>query len=82
MDWGTCINLQLSLGRTIMRLELPKAATVNFAYTVTTLGRASEKCPYIRSLINVLQLDGTLLWAWKFCRYSRIVVISAGVICT
>ena len=28
----------------------------------------------------VLQLDGTLLWAWKFCRYSRIVVISAVII--
>ena len=28
----------------------------------------------------VLQWDGTLLWAWKFCRYSRIVVISAVVI--
>ena len=36
---------------------------------------------YPKSHYNyVLQLDGTLLWAWKFCRYSRIVVISAVVI--
>ena len=28
----------------------------------------------------VLQWDGTLLWAWKCCRYSRIVVISTVVI--
>ena len=55
---------------------------------ITTLGGASEKCPYSRSVVipevplhvYVLQLDGTLLWAWKFCRYSRIVVISEVVI--
>ena len=53
---------------------------------ITTLGGASEKCPYSRSVVipevslYVLQLDGTLLWAWEFCRYSRIVVISAVVI--
>ena len=35
---------------------------------------------YPKSHYNVLQWDGTLLWAWKFCRYSRIVVISAVVI--
>ena len=36
---------------------------------------------YPKSHYNyVLQLDGTLLWAWKLCRYSRIVVISAVVI--
>ena len=44
---------------------------------ITTLGGASEKCPYSRSAVipevslNVLQLDGTLLWAWTFCRYIR-----------
>ena len=49
---------------------------------ITTLGGASNKCPYSRSVVipevslYVLQLDGTLLWAWAFCRYSRIVVIS------
>ena len=53
---------------------------------ITILGGASEKCPYSRSVVipevplYVLQLDGTLLWAWKFRRYSRIVVISAVVI--
>ena len=53
---------------------------------ITTLGGASEKCPYSRSVVipevsfYVLQWGGTLLWAWKFCRYSRIVVISAVVI--
>ena len=51
-----------------------------------TLGGASEKCPYSRNVVipevplYVLQLDGTLLWACKFCRYSRIVVIYAVVI--
>ena len=30
--------------------------------------------------VDVLQWDVTLLWAWKFCRYSRIVVVSAVVI--
>ena len=53
---------------------------------ITTLGGASKKCPYLRSVVipevslYVLQLEGTLLWAWKFCRYSRIVLISAVVI--
>ena len=53
---------------------------------ITTLGGASKRCPYSRSVVipevssYVLQWDGTLLWAWKFCRYSRIVVISAVVI--
>ena len=53
---------------------------------ITTLGGASKKCPYSRSVVipevslYVLQLDRTLLWAWKFCLYSRIVVISAVVI--
>ena len=53
---------------------------------ITTLSGASEKCPSSRSVVipevslYVLQLDGTLLWAWEFCRYSRIVVISAVVI--
>ena len=43
-------------------------------------------CPYLRSVVilevafYVLQLDGTLHWAWNFCRYLRIVVISAVVI--
>ena len=52
----------------------------------TTLGRASKRCPYSWSVVipevslYVLHWDGTLLWAWKFCRYSRIVVISAVVI--
>ena len=40
----------------------------------------SEVSLYPKSHYNVLQLDGTLLWAWKICRYSRIVVISAVVI--
>ena len=49
-------------------------------------GGASKKCPYSRSVVipevslYVLQLDGTLLRAWTFCRYSRIVIISAVVI--
>ena len=30
--------------------------------------------------MKCIQLDGTVLWAWKFGRYSRIVVISAVVI--
>ena len=53
---------------------------------ITTLGGASKKCPYSRSVVMpevslyVLQLEGTLLWAGKCCRYSRIVVISAVVI--
>ena len=55
---------------------------------ITTLGGASEKCPYSRSVVipevpymyYMIQLDGTLLRTWKFCRYSRIVVISAVVI--
>ena len=53
---------------------------------ITTLGGASEKCPYSRSVVipevslYVSQLDGTLLWARNICRYSRIVVISAVVI--
>ena len=53
---------------------------------ITTLGGASKRCPYSRSVVipevslYVLQWAGTLLWAWKFCRYSRIVVISAVVI--
>ena len=49
---------------------------------ITTLGWASEKCPCSRSVLipeisltYVSQLDGNLLWAWKFCRHSRIVVI-------
>ena len=55
----------------------------------TTLGGASEKCPHSQTVqipevsLYVLRLDGTLLWTWKFCRYSRfvvIVVISAVVI--
>ena len=59
--------------------------TVQPAVRITTLGGASEKCSYPRSVLipevslYVLQLDGTLLWAWNFCRYSRIVVISAVV---
>ena len=32
------------------------------------------------SEVKCIQLDGTLLWAWKFGRYWRIVVISAVVI--
>ena len=32
------------------------------------------------SEVECVQLDGTLLWAWKFGRYSQIVVISAVVI--
>ena len=54
---------------------------------ITTLGGASKKkCPYSRSVVipevslYVLRLEGTLLWAWKCCRFSRIVVISAVVI--
>ena len=53
---------------------------------ITTLGGASKRCPYSRSVVipevslYVSQWDGTLRWAWKFCRYSRIVVISEVVI--
>ena len=53
---------------------------------ITALSGASKRCPCSRSVVipevslYVLQWDGTLLWAWKFCRYSRIVVISAVVI--
>ena len=59
---------------------------VQSTWRITTLGGASEKCPYSRNVLipevsfYVLQLDGTLIWAWRFCRYSRIVVISAVVI--
>ena len=60
--------------------------SILFWSRLTTLGGASEKCPYSRSAVipevslYVSQLDGTLLWARKFCRYSRIVVRSAVVI--
>ena len=53
---------------------------------ITTLGGGIRKgslfakCRYTRSLITCIQVVWTLLWAWKFCRYSRIVVISAVVI--
>ena len=57
--------------------------TVNFVYNDTRRGIRKvsffAKWRYIRSLV-ILQLDGTLLWVWEFCRYSRIVVISAVVI--
>ena len=61
-------------------------ADIQSTSLITTLGGASKKCPYSRSAIipevslYVLQLEGTLLWAGKCCRYSRIVVISAVVI--
>ena len=35
---------------------------------------------YPKSHYVLIQLEGTLLWAWKCCRYWRIVVISAVVI--
>ena len=58
--------------------------TVNFAYNDTRRGIRKVslfvKCRYTRSLIICAQWDGTLPWAWKSCRYSRIVVISAVVI--
>ena len=59
--------------------------TVNFAYNDIRRGIKKvslfAKCRYTRSLIICITVwDGTLLWAWKFCRYSRIVVISAVVI--
>ena len=38
------------------------------------------KCRYTRSLIICIQVEWTVLWAWKLCHYSRIVVISAVVI--
>ena len=71
--WGYSSNILLYLQSTSL---------------ITTFGGASKKvslfvkCRYTRSLIicTVLQLDGTLLLAWTFCRYSRIVVISAVVI--
>ena len=64
------------------------STTVNFAYNDTRGGGGgtSKLCPYSRSVLihevslYVLQLDGTLLWAWKFCRYWRIVRISAVAI--
>ena len=46
---------------------------------ISTLGRASEKCPYSRSLIipevslYVLQLDGTLLWAWTILSFIHVL---------
>ena len=68
----------------IYTVNSPKPDTVNFAYNDTRRGIRKvslvAKCRYTRSPIYVLQLDGTLLRAWKFCRYSRIVVISAVVI--
>ena len=61
-----------------------KTCAVNFAYNDTRRGIRKvslfAKCPCTKSLIICIQVDGTLLWAWKFCRYSRIVVISAVVI--
>ena len=69
--WHGCLNFWIILQSTSL---------------ITTLGGASKKCPYSRSVVipevslYVLQLEGTLLWAWKCCRYSRIVVISAVVI--
>ena len=60
--------------------------TVQSTSLITTLGGASTRCRYSQSVVipevsfYVSQWDGTFLWAWKFCRYSRIVVISAVVI--
>ena len=62
--------------------------TVNLAYKDTRRHSAAghQKSVVIREVSlypkshYVLQLDGTLLWAWKLSRYSRIVVISAVVI--
>ena len=70
----------------IMRVLEAKISKVQSTSRITTLGGASKKCPYSRSVVipevsvYVLQLEETLLWAWKCCRYSRIVVISAVVI--
>ena len=64
----------------------PGFTVIQSTSRITTLGGAPEKCPYSRSVLipkvplYVLQLDVTLLWAWKFCRYSRIVAISAVAI--
>ena len=64
----------------------PRALDIQSTSLITTHDGASKRCPYSRSVVipevslYVLQGDGTLLWAWKFCRYSRIVVISAVVI--
>ena len=65
---------------------MPNGEGIQSTLRITTLGGASEKCLYSQSVIiaevslYVLQLDGTLLWAWKFCRYSRTVVTSSVVI--
>ena len=65
---------------------LEKYSHLQSTSCITTLGGASKRCPYSRSVVIPevsfygLQWDGTLLWAWKVCRYSRIVVISAVVI--
>ena len=49
---------------------------------VVVVGRKSgpAKAGPAGAAATPLLLDGTLLWAWEFCRYSRIVVISAVVI--
>ena len=71
-------------GSSLVDSQRQRKPTVNFAYN--DIRRGIKKCPYSRSVVIpevslcVLQLEGTLLWAWKFCRYSRIVVISAVVI--
>ena len=74
--WSTRVDLRRSTC----------GANIQSTSLITTLGGASKKCPYSRSVVipevslYVLQLEGTLLWAWKCCRYSRIVVISEVVI--
>ena len=61
-------------------------STVNFAYNETR--RGVRNCPYSRSVLipkvylYVLLLDGTSLWVWKFCRYSRIIVVISAVVTT
>ena len=68
----------------LVRLMINVSTVVNFAYNDTRRGIRKvslfAKCRYTRSLIICIQVEWTLLWAWEFCRYSRIVVISAVVI--
>ena len=69
------------IGCTLLCQPGPEFCTgVQSTLHITTPGGSLEKCRYTRSLIICVQVDGTLPWAWTFCRYSRIVVISAVVI--
>ena len=79
-----CVRVCVFVGACAV-VSLPRYTLQSTSLITTLGGGASEKCRYSQSVVipevslyYVLQLDGTLLW--KFCRYSRIDVISAVVI--